>query len=408
MTGVSTVRMAAPDAQLFWLSAAVPNDQFLLYAFEGTPEIGAALDGVRRNAEACRELQLKVVDDNRWRYPRWRHRPIGPDQFLIHPAIGWPNGLDAVAGLGQLDPTEVTWRVHVFPPNIVVVQISHALADGTGSSALTARLLGRDAPLPRVASPTRGFLPTRAVAAARAHRQLVRDTEAGLVPGPKPPRPLLSVNAARSGDSVLRTLLVDRSRLRRPTVTVGALVAISEALGGYLAERDEDISRLGAEVPLSSESTGPHQARNNVRNISVDLRPELEPRQRAEAIAAELAGQRRRARHRAVRASDAAFAAVPARLLRWGVHKFDPTARSAGVAAHTVVSSVYRGPADLSFGGSRVVFTAGFPALSPMMGLTHGVHGIGDTVAVSVHADPAVIDVDEYLDRLADALGCQP
>ncbi len=69
-----------------------------------------------------------------------------------------------------------------------------------------------------------------------------------------------------------------------------------------------------------------------------------------------------------------------------------------------MVSSVYRGPADLSFGGSRVLFTAGFPALSPMMGLTHGVHGIGDTVAVSVHADPAVIDVDQYLTRLSDAL----
>ena len=50
--------------------------------------------------------------------------------------------------------------------------------------------------------------------------------------------------------------------------------------------------------------------------------------------------------------------------------------------------------------------TAGFPALSPMMGLTHGVHGIGDMVAVSVHADPAAIDADDYLDRLADALGC--
>jgi hypothetical protein len=84
---------------------------------------------------------------------------------------------------------------------------------------------------------------------------------------------------------------------------------------------------------------------------------------------------------------------------------FDPSARSDTVAAHTVVSSVYRGPADLSFGGSRVLFTAGFPALSPMMGLTHGVHGIGDTVAISVHADPAVVDVDDYLARLADAFG---
>jgi hypothetical protein len=40
-----------------------------------------------------------------------------------------------------------------------------------------------------------------------------------------------------------------------------------------------------------------------------------------------------------------------------------------------------------------------------MMGLTHGVHGIGDTVAVSVHAaESAVGDIDAYVDRLADAL----
>ncbi|MCW1959747.1 MAG: WSD1 family O-acyltransferase [Mycobacterium sp.] len=403
MTGVSS-RMAAPDAQLFWLSASVPNDQFLVYLFDGTPDIGAAIDGVRRNAGACPEMALRIVDDHRWRYPRWRPCPITADQFVEHPAVGWPDCLDAVSHLNQLDLTRMAWRVNVFPPNVVVVQIAHALADGTRSSALAARLLGRRAPLPVPVHPARGFLPARAVAAARAHRQLMRDVEAGLIAAPRPPRPLLSVNAPRSGAAVLRTLLVDRQTLRRPTVTVGALVAVSEALGGYLAGRGEDASRLGAEVPLAIALSGPAKARNNFRNVSVDLHPELEPPQRAEPIAAELAGQRLRVQHAATAASDAAFAAVPARLLRWGVGKFDPSGRSATVAAHTVVSSVYRGPADLSFGGSRVLFTAGFPALSPMMGLTHGVHGIGDTVAVSVRADPAVIDVDDYLSRLSDAL----
>jgi hypothetical protein len=70
------------------------------------------------------------------------------------------------------------------------------------------------------------------------------------------------------------------------------------------------------------------------------------------------------------------------------------------------VSSVDRGPADLRFGGAPVVVTAGCPALSPMMGLTHGVHGIGETIAVSVHAaDSAIGDVDAYVERLAAALG---
>jgi hypothetical protein len=43
-----------------------------------------------------------------------------------------------------------------------------------------------------------------------------------------------------------------------------------------------------------------------------------------------------------------------------------------------------------------------------MQSLTHGVPGIGGTVAVRVHADPVNGDVDGYLPRLAYALGCQP
>jgi hypothetical protein len=51
-----------------------------------------------------------------------------------------------------------------------------------------------------------------------------------------------------------------------------------------------------------------------------------------------------------------------------------------------------------------VVLTSGYPGLSPVMGLTHGVHGIGDTVAMSVHAaESAIADIDEYV-RLVDAV----
>ena len=105
-------------------------------------------------------------------------------------------------------------------------------------------------------------------------------------------------------------------------------------------------------------------------------------------------------------AGSRAFAAVPAPLLRWGVGQFDPTVRSPTVIGNTVVSSVNRGPADLRFGELPVVLTAGYPGLSPMMGLTHGVHGIGDTIAISVHAaESAIGDVDAYVERLESALG---
>ena len=400
--------MAAADAQLLWLSAKVPNDQFLVYVFDGTPDIPAALDEVRRNAEGFQELRLRVCDDSPWRYPRWVSGSVGGGQFAVHQAVesgDWSACLESVARLDQLDATRMAWRVHVFPPAVVVVQVSHAVGDGTRSAALAAALLGRRVPIPAV-TPDRGNLLWRGISAARAHRAMVRDTEAGALEPPPGPRPSLSVNAHPTPTSVMRTLVLDRARLRRPTVTVAALSAVAEALGGYLAERGEDTHLLGAEVPMAGSPTA--KARNNFRNVSIGLHPDLDRERRAARIAWELDVARRRGEHPATQASVAAFASVPAPLLRWGMRRFDPAARSATASAHTVVSSVNRGPGDLTFGRSRVLLTAGYPALSPMMGLTHGVHGIGDVVAVSVHADPAVVDVDEYIGRLADALGWQP
>jgi hypothetical protein len=194
--------------------------------------------------------------------------------------------------------------------------------------------------------------------------------------------------------------------LTGPTVTVAVLVAISEALAGYLGERGEDISRLGAEVPMAKG--GSHsaviKAHNDFSNVGVELHPELRRAQRGQRIHEQLDAHRIRGAHPATKASAAAFASVPAWILRWGMGRFDPTVRSTTVTGHTVVSSVNRGPADLAFGDCPVVLTAGYPALSPMMRLTHGVHGIGGRVAVSVHADVNVIDIDDYTDRVAHAL----
>jgi hypothetical protein len=180
------------------------------------------------------------------------------------------------------------------------------------------------------------------------------------------------------------------------------LLAISDALGGYLADRGEDVSRLGAEVPM--RHSGKLYAHNAFRNVSVGLYPDLERGERAERIVRELGDHRVRGEHAAMRTARAAFAATPAALLRLGVWQFDPTARSPVVTGNTVVSSVNRGAADVGFGGSPVRFTAGFPALSPMQSLTHGVHGIGDSIVISVHADPGNVDVDEYLARLTASL----
>lgn len=99
---------------------------------------------------------------------------------------------------------------------------------------------------------------------------------------------------------------------------------------------------------------------------------------------------------------DRAFAAIPASLPRWGVSRFDLDARPSRVFGNTVVSSVNRGAADLSLGGSPVVLTAGYPALSPAMS---GVPGIGGIAPINGHAaESAVPDIDVYMESLDAAL----
>jgi WS/DGAT C-terminal domain len=148
----------------------------------------------------------------------------------------------------------------------------------------------------------------------------------------------------------------------------------------------------------------PH-AYNHFGNVVVGLYPQLDWDARVQRIAADLAEGRRRFEHPAKRSADRAFAAMPAPLLRWGVSLFDPDVRPTQVLGNTVVSSNNRGAADLHFGGLPVALTATYPPLSSVMGLTHGVHGIGDTIAISVYAaESAVPDIDGYLDRLGAAL----
>ncbi|HZQ33042.1 MAG TPA: WS/DGAT domain-containing protein [Mycobacterium sp.] len=412
-----TVALTAADAQVYWMSAKIPNDQFLLYVFDGEPDV-EAVGQVLERARGCADLCLRVDDGCALTYPTWVRRDVGQDQVVVHGAAeSWQQCLDAVARLAenQLDLRDAAWRVHVFGPvpaapgcggaaTVAVVQMGHALGNGVRSSALAAILFGRVADVPEPsAAGRRGCLVTRGVAAARAQRKLERDTAAGLVPPPSAPRPVLSINNRPDGRRTIRTLVRRRAQLQGPTVTVGVLAAISDAVAGYLSARGEDVSALGAEVPMAK--SGVRQANNHFGNVGVGLHPTLAVDERVNRISAELLERRRRADHPAFAAGSRSLAAVPAALLRWGIRQFDVDARSPVVTGNTVVSSVNRGPADLMFGGRPVVFTAGYPALSPMMGLTHGVHGIGDVIAISVHAaESAVTDVDEYVDRLATAL----
>ncbi|WP_193047680.1 WS/DGAT/MGAT family O-acyltransferase [Mycolicibacterium baixiangningiae] len=412
-------RLAMVDAQNLWMSAKIPSDEFMIYGFAGVPaDLAEAVAAVLDRARACGDLRLRVRERGSLRFPEWVDGGVDDRQVRIHAVDDWAGCLQAVTALtgDQLDARISAWRLHVFPSvrgipgvegegTIAVVQISHALADGVRDAALAAWLFGRDAPVTAVsvAPWESATLPVRAVRAARAHRRLMHDVDAGYVAPQADTRPVLRSNARPEGARRLRVLVRPRAELSGATVTVAVLAAISLALADHLRTLGDDPATLGAEVPMASP--GPRRAHNHFGNVGVGLHPDLPHDERCARIAGELAQRRARAAHPAMLAARLASAAVPAPLVRWGASAFDPAVRSPMAIGNTVVSSVHRGAADLRFGGTPVAVTTACPTLSPMMGLTHGVHGIGDTVAVSVHgAESAVGDIDAYAARLAAAL----
>ncbi|MFZ3344196.1 DUF1298 domain-containing protein, partial [Mycobacterium sp.] len=293
-------RMAAVDAQFYWMSAKVPNDEFIVYAFDGEPsDFEHAISEIRNRAEACPALTMRVEDGSRLTYPQWVPTTVESDRVLRHQLDdkSWQGCLDAVVRLteDQLDIRRAPWRLHVFSPvrdlpggtgpgTVAVMQAAHALADGGRGATLAGLLFGRPAPVPEITAAPSGFLPWRAARAARAHRELVRDTRAGLLRPPLGPRPALSTNTRPAGAGMLRTLVRHRSQLNGPTVTVAVLAAVSGALAGHLGGA---AGSLVAEVPMAKP--GVRQAYNHFFNVTVGLYPELSLQARLERIAADLA-----------------------------------------------------------------------------------------------------------------------
>lgn len=399
----------------------MPNDTFLLYGFDGVPaDLDRALAETASCAGTSPDLTRRIDDSSPLRYPAWVHNEVRAAQFTVHDLddTTWAGCLAAVTGLvdDQLDARVMPWRLHIFAGvdgipgvggtgTVAVLQIIHALGGGGRTCGPAALMFGRPDVVP-VVTPGYGspaMLPWRTVEAARAHRRLLRDTEAGLVPPPAAPCPPLRTNDRPAGVRSMRTVVRDRAQLSGATVTVCGLAGISGALAGQLRELGADPGTLGAEVTMAK--AGPRQAYNHFGTVGVGLHPELPVMERRGRIATHLAARRARAAHPAMRAAERGFAATPAPLLRWGIAQFNPDVRSATVTGNTVVSSVNCGAADFSFGGMPVRLAAAFPGLSPMVGLTHCVTGIGDTISISVFAaESAIGEIDAYADRLDAAL----
>ncbi|MDJ0392290.1 hypothetical protein QMK17_02950 [Rhodococcus sp. G-MC3] len=409
-------RLHPTDAQSYWMSAKIPNDQFLLFCFETDAAFASVREPILHNALLVEDLNIRIADvPLTLGYPRIVPMAVGTAHIIDHDPPGtWDACTAAVAGLfeKQLDQHESPWRLHLFAqvqgaPRctgsalVAVLQISHALGDGRVATSLARRLFG-DTREPALHLPERArCTPREAIGRARSARELDKrladDVSAGLVPPQAPGRPKIRVNVAPSGPTSIRTIVRPRSDFTGVSVTVGAITAVSLALSRYLAMLGDGVpTDLGAELTLGK--TGERRSRNHFRNAGIGLHPDTPNLvDRAERIAGDIADRRARGDHPAQAAQSLATELVPAALLHWGVRQLDTTAVPDTVTGNTVVSSVSRGDADLYLGDGPVRFTAGFPGLSPIMGLTHGVHGIGSTMTLSVtSSESAIPDPDVY------------
>lgn len=425
------------DAQMFWASRRQLTDQYLLYCFAAQGDSGAdpgdeeILELLHRQAREVPALAVRVARvPGDLADPRWVAAPVTAGQFRRHrgPA-DWAGCREAVAELltDPLDATDHAWRVHLFGPVseapgssglawVVVLQVSHALADGRGASELARALFGG---APAGPAPAVGRLPgplTAVIGAAAVGPRLIAGLALGLrawrmpeaesspdpsgtgAPAPPPaPRAPGPFNRVPGPDRRIDTRTVSAAALRADgaSVTVAVLSALAVALTEFDGGSDPEIA---VELTVADERAEPGKAglgragpRNNFRVVPVRLHAGVaDPRERSRAIAAEIAAARFRGLSARRRAEHLAESAAPAVLRAFGV-RAAPRDTPARVAGAAVVSSVNRGPADLTLAGGRVLFTAGFPALSAAHALTIGVHGIGDAVTVSVTTSPSVV-----------------
>ncbi|GGG02557.1 hypothetical protein GCM10007304_15690 [Rhodococcoides trifolii] len=394
-------------------------------------EVGARLESIPQVRVRLARVRFDLD------YPSWTTNSTDPtDTVGIRPSASgeWSDALVTLADILSvpLNVEHGAIAVHILPNlrgvpgidglgSVVVVQLSHALADGQGAVAVTRTLLGDDSARTHLPSPTLsgrrpavsavvGILriPVQAAAftgsavrAIRSSRAFAREIADGTIVTRPPTRQASAVNVDPGTDRAAAVLVHDRAALTASglSVTSAALTAIARALAAYLG--DDAPADLGAHVTVALPPDARWSGVNRLASASVDLVPGADDQ--SARIRASLTGERRRVTHQAMLDSVRVAEHIPAPLLRAGLRRQHPSGET--VHAHTTVSSVNCGPATLEVCGAQAVFIAAFAGLSPAMSLNHAVLGLGDTISVGVVTSPsAVPDHSRYIEELDRAL----
>ncbi|WP_268810418.1 wax ester/triacylglycerol synthase domain-containing protein [Williamsia sp. Leaf354] len=452
-----------PKDSLFWFgtSDAMPTDQYFLLAFAtagpaAAPTWEKLVEVIADRSAAIPALNKRLAESPAGiDYPRWVHhaadmgecvhRLVDEDSTCSTPEATrqWSTCVDRIEELlgSTLDATRTPWQLHIAPDvvgvpdvdgraTIVFVRFSHVLTDGLGGAALLRALFGRtphpaDAEIAAASEPHepgavgwrlrdvgRAFgrlvrLPSALVATAVAGRRSARSSDSE--DPPTAPLRRASINTCGAGVRDVTVLPIPRriSASQRFTVTQLALCAASLATERLLIRRGEAPDSLAAAVPVAvregAQWLGDNRFATAVVGLGVASSTALD---RAEAIRSSLGAERRRLVSPDTITMLRLVESVPwpilSRYLRRGRAR---GVRTEFVPAHMSVTSVNCGDADMELSGAPAVMVAGFPCLSPDIGIGLGIYGLGTTVTLGVLTSPdAVPDADEYVDLLRSAL----
>lgn len=397
---MAMARLASIDA---WYHEALRAGRMktivAVWAFEegsrppGPDAVAAVL---AKNAATAPALRERVLDVGPLAYPHWVEDPEDPAaKITTSAARTWAECLAEASRIGEapFDTATGTWRAWIAPgvagvpgaagtATVVVLQISHAAADGLGAVALQRTLLGGESGGAAVAGhgdPTRHVgltdklsgvfaMPRSAVWSAELRWRTRRE--------PRMPEPVATpFNEDCSDVPDIVTFAVPRAAFGS-RVTSRLLLAVSGAMRAVADDEGWDPRGWVAGVPVAIPRYDPRAA-NSLRVPAISLRSELDDAgERARAHAAELEINVRHAR-----------GSLGRDLTRLAVSGVPPLRRSAPPPARLTrnlrVGSYSRG-SRLECAGMRAVAVAGIPTLEYRENV--GVHaaGLAGVVIVAV------------------------
>ncbi|RDI49996.1 wax ester/triacylglycerol synthase domain-containing protein [Nocardia mexicana] len=438
-------QLAANDAMYYYFTrSGRRSDWPMWWVFDnagGTPASADLVRYVTDRAEALEPLRRRIHEvPAGLGHPFWEvdDSPVENHVTVHSENLDWAACLDRMGRVLEqpLDARVNAWQLHIFADvsgiptltgtgTVVMIHVSHALMAGPAMTSLSEALfapgkppleiegLGPAARRPPVRlAAVRGALgwPVRLlrfVAGVRAeNRRIAREGDEG---GPNlTPRTATILNQRISPGRAVRTFPVDLRTVRVPgtTVTAVGLTAVSQAMQRYLDKRGEACpDDLAAFVTIAVPGATVMGV-NRVGADVVDLHPATsDPAERAQAVDGTLRVRRASATSRRELERLGLVDMLPSRMYRAAHGTLPPPESAPPTVAHTVLTSIRCEPsAEWSLLDKPFRFAGMLPPVYPDIGLAHSFVGAGDSFAVSVVCDPALVDdIDGYCDILQEA-----